>query len=116
MPFFETQRRKGAKKKNLCAFAPLRFKIRNKGKQNMRIKIKDLKQRNPHFSLKVGSVVTVKGWVRTVRNQKTFSFIEINDGSTLSNFQVVANPDLPHYDTLTEDLSTGVSVAITGIL
>ncbi len=82
----------------------------------MRIKIKDLKQKNPTFSLKVGSEITVKGWVRTVRNQKTFSFIEINDGSTLSNFQIVANPDLPHYDTLTSDLSTGVSVAITGTL
>lgn len=82
----------------------------------MRIKIKDLKQKNPIFALKVGSEVTVKGWVRTVRNQKTFSFIEINDGSTLSNFQIVANPDLPHYDTLTNDLSTGVSVAITGTL
>ncbi|HRD54973.1 MAG TPA: asparagine--tRNA ligase, partial [Parachlamydiaceae bacterium] len=82
----------------------------------MRIKIKDLKQNNPAFSLKVGSEVTVKGWVRTVRNQKTFSFIEINDGSTLSNFQVIAEPNLPHYNTLANDLSTGVSVAITGIL
>lgn len=82
----------------------------------MRIKIKDLKQQNPAFALKVGSEVTVKGWVRTVRNQKTFSFIEVNDGSTLSNFQVIAEPNLPHYNTLTEDLSTGVSVAITGVL
>ena len=82
----------------------------------MRIRIKDLKQKNPALSLKVGSEITVKGWVRTVRNQKTFSFIEINDGSTLSNFQIVANPDLPHYDTLTTDLSTGVSVSVTGIL
>lgn len=82
----------------------------------MRIKIKDLKHKNPNLDLKVGSEITVKGWVRTVRNQKTFSFIEINDGSTLSNFQVVANPDLPHYNSLTSDLTTGVSVAITGTL
>jgi asparaginyl-tRNA synthetase len=82
----------------------------------MRIRIKDLKQKNPSLALKIGSEITVKGWVRTVRNQKTFSFIEINDGSTLSNFQILANPDLPHYDTLTSDLTTGVSVAVTGVL
>jgi asparaginyl-tRNA synthetase len=82
----------------------------------MRIKIRDLKHKNPSMTLSPGSEITVKGWVRTVRNQKTFSFIEINDGSTLSNFQIIANPDLPHYDTLTSDLTTGVSIAVTGIL
>ncbi len=44
--------------------------------------------------------MTLKGWVRTVRNQKTFSFIEINDGSTFSNFQIVANPNIPGYNAL----------------
>lgn len=81
----------------------------------MRIKIRELKE-NKSGQFQVGTEITVKGWVRTVRNQKTFSFVEINDGSTLSNFQVIANPDLPHYDSLTNDLSTGVSVAITGVL
>ena len=80
----------------------------------MRIRIKDLKQKK--LILQVGSELTVKGWVRTVRNQKTFSFIEINDGSTLSNFQVIANPDIPNYEKLISELSTGVSVSITGVL
>lgn len=80
----------------------------------MRIRIKELKQKN--ISLHVGSELTVKGWVRTVRNQKTFSFIEINDGSTLSNFQVIANPDIPNYEKLISELSTGVSVSIKGVL
>lgn len=80
----------------------------------MRIRIKELKQKK--LSLQVGSELTVKGWVRTVRNQKTFSFIEINDGSTLSNFQVIANPDIPNYEKLISELSTGVSVCITGVL
>jgi len=77
----------------------------------MRIKIKEIKNRPQGL---VGTEVTVKGWIRTVRNQKTFSFIEINDGSTLSNFQIIATPDLPDYERNMAKLSTGVSVAITG--
>ena len=34
--------------------------------------------------------VLVKGWVRTRRDAKGFSFIEINDGSCLKNIQVIA--------------------------
>jgi asparaginyl-tRNA synthetase len=78
----------------------------------MRIKIKQLK--NSNHSALIGSEVSVKGWVRTVRNQKTFSFIEVNDGSTLSNLQVVANADLPRYEEVMRDLSTGASMAVKG--
>lgn len=57
---------------------------------------------------------TVKGWIRTVRNQKAFTFIEINDGSTLSNLQAVLTDSLPHYSELVPQLATGASVAVTG--
>jgi asparaginyl-tRNA synthetase len=80
----------------------------------MRIRIKDLKHSVPGKPSPLGTEVTVKGWVRTVRNQKTFSFIEINDGSTLSNFQIVANPDIPDYARIIDALSTGVSIAAQG--
>lgn len=78
----------------------------------MRKKIKELKY-TPSL---VGQEVNVKGWVRTVRNQKTFSFIELNDGSTLSNFQVIADSKVPQYERLLNALSTGVSVSIDGTL
>lgn len=80
----------------------------------MRLKIKQLKYPEPGRPSLVGTEVTVKGWVRTVRNQKTFSFIELNDGSTLSNFQVVADAKMPNYEKLMEKLSTGVSIAAVG--
>lgn len=80
----------------------------------MRIRIKELKHLVPGKPSPLGKEVTVKGWVRTIRNQKTFSFIEINDGSTLSNFQIVANPDIPDYAKIINALSTGVSVAVQG--
>jgi len=82
----------------------------------MRIKIKQLKYPVEGRESLEGQEVTVKGWVRTVRNQKTFSFIEINDGSTLSNFQIVADSALPGYEKIINSLSTGVSIAAKGII
>ena len=38
--------------------------------------------------------VIVKGWVRTKRGNKQVNFISLNDGSTLKNIQVVADPAL----------------------
>jgi asparaginyl-tRNA synthetase len=78
----------------------------------MRLRIKQLKN-----SMELaGKEVTVKGWVRTVRNQKTFSFIELNDGSTLSNFQIVADSNTEDYMKLMDKLSTGVSISAFGKL
>lgn len=82
----------------------------------MRTKIKELKFPKEKPSSLFGISVNVKGWVRTVRNQKTFSFVEINDGSTLSNFQIVVNADFPNYEKVIGQLSTGVSVSVTGEL
>jgi asparaginyl-tRNA synthetase len=36
----------------------------------------------------------VQGWVRTRRDSKDFSFIELNDGSTLRNLQIIAKDTL----------------------
>lgn len=82
----------------------------------MRTKIKQLKFPQIGQPTLIGTQVTVKGWVRTVRNQKTFSFIEINDGSTLSNFQILVTPEVPHYQTLIDTVSTGCSVVATGTI
>lgn len=80
----------------------------------MRTKIKSIKQPKPGAPSLIGQELTVKGWLRTVRNQKTFTFIEVNDGSTLSSLQVIVAPDLPGYNQLMAQLSTGASVSIKG--
>lgn len=80
----------------------------------MRTKIKKLKQHPKGTQALIGSEVTIMGWIRTVRSQKSFTFIEVNDGSTLSNFQVIADPNLPNYQKIVGNLSTGVSVIIKG--
>ena len=41
--------------------------------------------------------IKVSGWVRTVRDSKTFGFIEINDGSFFNNLQIVFNNELPNF-------------------
>ena len=41
--------------------------------------------------------IQVQGWVRTRRDAKDFSFIELNDGSSLGNLQIIARNSLPNY-------------------
>ncbi|NEP48171.1 MAG: asparagine--tRNA ligase [Moorea sp. SIO3C2] len=60
--------------------------------------------------------LTIQGWVRTKRELKDFAFMEVNDGSSMANLQVVLNPDLPDYETILKQLNTGSSVEVTGIL
>lgn len=59
--------------------------------------------------------VLIKGWVKTRRDAKDFSFIEINDGSCLANMQVIALNTLSNYEDV-KKLSTGSSVAVEGAL
>ncbi len=59
--------------------------------------------------------VLVKGWVRTKRDSKEFSFMEINDGSCLSNIQILSDRNLTHYSDI-ETLTTGSSVSVMGTL
>ena len=59
--------------------------------------------------------VLIKGWVRTRRDSKGFSFIEVNDGSSLKNIQVVADEKLPNYEDV-KKLTTGSALAVGGQL
>jgi asparaginyl-tRNA synthetase len=59
--------------------------------------------------------VLVKGWVRTKRDSKEFSFMEVNDGSCLKNIQIIANRELANYSEI-QSITTGTSVVVTGEL
>lgn len=63
----------------------------------------------------VGQTVTVKGWVRSVRKGKSFSFIVINDGSSQNSLQVVADPILKNYEEVAHML-TGYAISVEGLL
>ena len=59
--------------------------------------------------------VQVQGWVRTRRDSKDFSFIELNDGSCLRNLQIIAKDTLSNYAAV-QRLITGASIAVRGAL
>ncbi|WP_199246586.1 asparagine--tRNA ligase [[Phormidium] sp. ETS-05] len=63
-----------------------------------------------------GETLEIRGWVRTKRELKEFTFVEVNDGSSLANLQVVLNPELPDYSTIVKQLNTGAAVSVTGVL
>ncbi|WP_207422947.1 asparagine--tRNA ligase [Desertivirga brevis] len=72
-----------------------------------RTKIKDLLN-----STSYGEIVTVKGWVKTFRNNQ---FLAINDGSTINNIQAVVDFTSTE-ETLLKRLTTGAAVSVTGKL
>lgn len=59
--------------------------------------------------------ITIKGWVRTRRDAKEFSFLEMNDGTCLANIQCVADAGIPGYDDVAR-MTTGSAVGVTGKL
>lgn len=64
---------------------------------------------------RVGDKVQLRGWVRTVRAQKNLSFIEVNDGSSLSGIQAVVTSAADGAALLANgDVSTGAAVIIDG--
>ncbi len=64
-----------------------------------------------------GSEVHILGWVRTKRESKGgFSFLEVNDGSSIKNIQVLAEERLANYTEEILKLTTGCSVIVKGVL
>jgi asparaginyl-tRNA synthetase len=62
------------------------------------------------------TTATVQGWVRTKREQKTFTFVEVNDGSSMNGLQVVLSDSLPDYAESVKRLSTGAAISVNGNL
>ena len=63
----------------------------------------------------IGETICVKGWVRTKRESKNVIFINLNDGSVISNLQVIADP--ANFDeALIDNVTTGACLAVTGKL
>ncbi len=63
----------------------------------------------------VGSVINLKGWVRTKRGNKNVAFIALNDGSIIHSIQIVV--DLASFDDQTMKLiTTGSCISVNGTL
>ncbi len=75
-----------------------------------RSKIKDIFSRS-----QAGGDVLIQGWVKTRRSSKSVTFIQITDGSTLQDLQVVVDESNPSH-AQAAGLTTGCSVSVTGVL
>ena len=65
----------------------------------------------------IGKTVILKGWVRTRRDSKAgFSFIELNDGSSFGNVQILAPNTLKNYESDVLRLGAGWSVRVVGLV
>ena len=65
----------------------------------------------------VGQNVRLQGWIRTRRDSKGgFSFIELNDGSSFGNVQIIADGNLANYESEVKHLTAGSSVTIEGLV
>jgi asparaginyl-tRNA synthetase len=63
----------------------------------------------------LGKNVRLAGWIRTIRESKTFGFIELNDGSYFKNLQVVFEDKLSNFNEIAK-LSVGASIVVEGDL
>ena len=61
------------------------------------------------------AVVTVSGWVRTLRDSKVFAFIELNDGTFFKNVQIVCEENLENFKEVVKT-TLGSAIEVTGIL
>ena len=61
----------------------------------------------------IGTQVQVSGWVKTVRDSKSFGFIELNDGSFYTNVQIVFDEKLENFEKICK-LSISSSIIVTG--
>nr|GMD79814.1 asparagine--tRNA ligase, chloroplastic/mitochondrial-like [Ipomoea batatas] len=87
------------------------------GEFRRRLRIADIKGGPDEGLDRLGETLVVRGWVRTLRVQSSVTFIEVNDGSCLSNMQCVVSQDAEGYDQVENGLIiTGASVWIQGTI
>ena len=78
----------------------------------MRTRIAEIYRNTADF---MGKDVRLGGWVRTLRDNKHFGFIELNDGSFFKGIQIVFNEDLPNFADVVK-LLTGAAITVKGRL
>lgn len=76
----------------------------------MLVRVSELKAKAKDLQEKT---VLVQGWIRTNRDQKEFGFINLNDGSTVTNLQVVYDKDLDNFEEVSK-FRVGCSLSVYG--
>jgi asparaginyl-tRNA synthetase len=74
--------------------------------------VKSLYRESEKFS---GKNIQISGWIRTIRDSKSFGFIELNDGSFFKNIQIVFDNTLENFKQISK-LAISSSLLVEGIL
>ena len=61
----------------------------------------------------INKTISIEGWVKSLRDSKTFGFIELNDGTFFKNIQIVFNNELSNFDDICK-LTLSSSIKVTG--
>ena len=76
----------------------------------MRVKIKQITPND------IEKEIIIKGWIKSARSSKNWSFININDGSQFSGLQIIAENTIENYEKILPQLTTGAAISVTGKL
>ena len=76
------------------------------------VKIKDLYRHREDY---LDKEITVGGWVRSIRDSKSFGFIVVNDGSFFDTLQVVYHDTMDNFEEISK-LNVGAAIIVTGTL
>ena len=63
----------------------------------------------------IGTEITVGGWIRSIRDSKTFGFIVVNDGTFFEPLQIVYSDKLENFDKISK-LNVGSAIIVKGIV
>ncbi len=63
----------------------------------------------------IGTEVTVGGWIRSIRDSKTFGFIVVNDGTFFEPLQIVYSDKLENFEKISK-LNVGSAIVVKGII
>ena len=79
------------------------------------MELTDIKQIFRDKESYIGKEVTIGGWVRSIRDSKTFGFIVINDGTFFEPLQVVYSDKLDNFETISKQ-NVGAAIVATGVI
>lgn len=75
----------------------------------------DLKELFAHIDEYLNKEVTINGWIRSHRDQKTFGFIDFSDGTCFKHLQVVYDDSIDNFTDI-QKLLVGCAISVTGTI
>ena len=85
----------------------------DKERQEMEMELTDIKELYRNREAYLDKEVTVGGWVRSIRDSKTFGFIVVNDGTFFETLQIVYSDRLDNFETISK-LNVGSAIVARG--